>query len=131
MTKEETEMIRTALRNHGEKLLKDARSRTWTGPQWREMRRQLRDAARPWFRLADMPDEYFGTSGLPVVNYLIEASARDKPWITWDSVPQNEMIAKHEWRKRLPGIDKRENIRFQLVRRTAVIADEVLDTEGK
>lgn len=59
MTKEETEMIRKGLRSYGEALLKLARSRKYAGPSFRETRKQFRDAARPWFRLADQPDEYF------------------------------------------------------------------------
>lgn len=65
----------------------------------------------------------------PVVNRVIEYRKPGKEWLTWAFLLPHE---KDEiWRKRLPGIDHRGNLRFQLVRRTAVITDEVLDTEGE
>lgn len=59
MTKEEILMIRTALRSHGEKVLAGASSRKWTGPQFREIKKDIREEARTYLRLADQPDEFF------------------------------------------------------------------------
>jgi len=78
--------------------------------------------------VATLPD--YGAHQQTVMNLVIEVRAPGKPWITWDLPPQSEMIAKHEWRNRLPGADHRENLECQLIRRTAVVTDEVLDTEG-
>lgn len=59
MTPEEITMIRTALRFLGENMLSDAKSRKYAGPRFRQVRQQFRNDARPWFKLADQPDEYF------------------------------------------------------------------------
>jgi hypothetical protein len=132
MTPEEITMIRTALRSHGEKVLAGASSKKWTGPQFRKIKEDIREEARVFLRLADQPDEHFRTpeGSPPEINYVIEYSMPGREWKTWDFVPQSEMIAKHEWRNRLPGADHRGNLRFRLVKRTALITDEILDIDN-
>lgn len=48
----------------------------------------------------------------------------DRAWRTWAFVGY-----EHGWRKHLPRPESRTNLEFQLVRRTAVITDEILDRD--
>lgn len=58
-----------------------------------------------------------------VVNHLIEFSIPGKPWLTWTPLEDGADLGK--WQERLPGT--RKKTRYRLVRRTAVITDEILD----
>jgi hypothetical protein len=63
-----------------------------------------------------------------IVNHVIEFSRDEVNWHTYWSQPIASEAAG-EWRKRLPGADHRQKTSFRLVKRTAVITDEVLDTD--
>ena len=59
-----------------------------------------------------------------VVSHVIEYSRDDgKTWETWGVQPDGD------WRKLLPGASHRGKLVFRLVKREAVITDEVLDEE--
>lgn len=60
MTQEEITMIRTALRERGETVLREGRARKYAGLRFRQTRQHFRDDARRYLQLADKPDEYFG-----------------------------------------------------------------------
>lgn len=61
-----------------------------------------------------------------VTNLVIEARKPDGEWFTWWHIHEK---AKN-WRLWLPGTAHRGSLEFRLVRRTIVITDEVLGTEG-
>jgi hypothetical protein len=63
-----------------------------------------------------------------VTSYVIEASVPGKPWLTWGS-GENEADARESYAGFLAI--RRTRTRFRLVKRTAVITDEVLESEDQ
>ena len=61
-----------------------------------------------------------------VTSYVIEASVPGKPWITWAHA-DDEAGARIAYASFLAS--RRTRTRFRLARRTAVITDEVLESE--
>jgi hypothetical protein len=65
-----------------------------------------------------------------IVNHVIEYSVEGSPWASWWNQPSTEEQVAG-WRKSLPRPQSRERTSFRLVKRTAVITDEVLDEDPK
>jgi hypothetical protein len=69
------------------------------------------------------------------VSYIVEARRGDRPWIAWiamSNTGNDEELGRkvyEDWlaSKRRTG----STLQYQLVRRTAVITDEVIEQEGK
>ena len=61
-----------------------------------------------------------------VISYIIEASIPGKPWLAWAHV-DDEDDARVAYASFLGS--HRTRTRFRLVKRTAVITDEVLESE--
>jgi hypothetical protein len=59
------------------------------------------------------------------VNYVVEFRVDDRPWRTWLNAGGDEQHARDACRTAQAG--RRRRTEFRLVKRTAVITDEVLE----
>jgi hypothetical protein len=67
----------------------------------------------------------------PVVNYVIEARRGDRPWIIMSNTGDNEELGRAAYDDWLAAKQHAgsSTLRYRLVRRTAVITDEIVEQE--